>query len=47
MTIKGNIGTGKTKLVQRFEQSLSGEVKIKIKVKQEPVKGFQFFMEMV
>ena len=36
VTTEGNTGAGKTTLLQRFEQSLSGEVQIR--VEHEPVK---------
>ena len=45
-TIEGNIGTGKITLLQMFEQSLSGEDKVTVKVEHEPVKEFQSFMEI-
>ena len=41
MTIEGNIGTGKTTLLQEFEHSLSSENKVTINVEHEPVKEFQ------
>ena len=42
VTIDGNIGARKTTLLQKFEQSLSSENKVTIKVEHEPVKEFQF-----
>ena len=41
MTTEGNIGGGNTTLLQKFEQSLSGEDKVTIKVEHEPVKESQ------
>ena len=46
--IEGNIGTRKTTLLQKFEQSLSlvsSEDKVTIKVEHEPVRAFQSFSE--
>ena len=43
VTIEGNIGTGKTTLLQKVEQSLSGKHKVKVKVEHEPVKELQCF----
>ena len=40
---RSNIGAGKATLLQRFEQSLSVEDKVIIKVECEPVKEFQSF----
>ena len=41
VTIEGNIGAGKTALLQRFKQSSSSAVKVTIKVEHEPVKELQ------
>ena len=46
VTIEGNIGAGKTTHVQKFEEFLSSEDKVTIKVEHEPIKEFQSFMEM-
>ena len=43
MNIEGNVGAEKTTILQNFEQSLSGEHKVTIKVEEEPVKEFQNF----
>ena len=43
MTMEGNAGAGKTTFLEKFEQSLSGEEKVTIKVEHEPVKDFQSF----
>ena len=43
VTIEGNIGGGKTTLLQMFEQFLSSEDKVTIKVEHEPVKDFKHF----
>ena len=40
-TIGSNIDARKTALLQKFEQTLSGEDKVTIKVENEPVKEFQ------
>ena len=40
VTIEGNIGAGKATLLQKFEQSLSGEDKVTIEVECEPIKEF-------
>ena len=47
VTTERYIGAGKTTLLQLFEQSLSGEDKVTIKVEHEPVQEFQSFMEMI
>ena len=44
--IEVNIGAGKTTLLKMFEQSLSDEDKVKIKVENETIKNFNAFMEM-
>ena len=43
ITVEGNIGAGKTFLLQNLEQSLSMADKIKIKIDHEPVRTFQTF----
>ena len=43
VTVEGNIGAGKTTLSQKFEQSLSGQDNVRIKVEDEHVKEFQRF----
>ena len=43
VTTEGNIGVGKTTYLEKFEQFLSGEDEIIIKVEHEPVKEFQSF----
>ena len=43
LTIEGNIGAGRTTLLQKFEQSLSSKDKITINVEHESVKDFQSF----
>ena len=40
VTIECNIGAGKTSLIQKFEQSLSGEDKVTIQVQHESVREF-------
>ena len=48
VTIEGNTGVGKTTLVKKFEQTLSSENKVTIKVEHETVKRVSklFFMKM-
>ena len=46
VTIEGNIGAGKTTLLPKFEQSLSSEDKVAIKVEHKPVKEFQSFIKI-
>ena len=41
--IEGNIGTGKTTHLQKFQQSLSHEDQVTIKIEHESVKQFQKF----
>ena len=41
--LQGNIFAGKTTLLQKLEQSLSGEDNVTIKVEHEPVQRFQSF----
>ena len=41
--IEGNICEGKSTLLQKFEQSLCSEDKVRMKVEHEPVKEFQSF----
>ena len=43
MTIQDNIDAVKTTLLQMFEQSLSRDDKVTIKVEHKPVKDFQSF----
>ena len=43
MTVEGNIGVGKTTLLQKLEQSLSMADKFKIKTDHDPVGAFQTF----
>ena len=41
VTIEGNIGAGKTTVLQKIEQSLSSDDKVAIKVEHESIKEFQ------
>ena len=41
VTIEGNIGTGKTTLLQIFEQPLSSDDKVTVKIEHESIKEFQ------
>ena len=43
VTMEGNIGAGKTTVLQKFEQSLSSDAKATIKVEHESIKEFQSF----
>ena len=43
ITVEGNIGAGKTSILQNLEQSLSVTDKFKIKTDHEPVGAFQTF----
>ena len=43
MIIDGNNGAGKASLFQKFEESLSSDEKVTIKVEHEPEKEFQNF----
>ena len=43
VTIEGNIGAGKTTMLQKFEQSLSSDDKVTINVEHPPIKEFQSF----
>ena len=46
MTIEGNNGVGKTTLLHKFEQSLSGKDKVTIKVEHGLVKESQVRKEI-
>ena len=45
VTIEGNTGAGKTTLLHKFEQSLSSDDKVAIKVEHKPVNKFKSFTE--
>ena len=43
LTVEGNIGAGKTNLLQKFEESSSSVDNLKIRVEHEPISEFQSF----
>ena len=47
VTKAGNIVVGKTTLLQKFKESLSGEDKVTIKIEHNTVKELKSFMEMI